>query len=329
MRAFVTGGSGFLGRRVVERLLALGWQVRILARSPEKAAAVEKSGAEVVLGDLGDVDGFKQALRGCDVVVLVGARAVSHGTWDEFVRENVLATERLIDESLAAGARRVVYVSSLGIFDIPRDGVTITEETEYDREPLLRGNYTRSKIDADRIASTAARTGKPVVIVRPGRIYGHDHPLGQPLYLGRVKKRLGSGFCLVVGKGSYLTPISYVENAADAVVAAATTPGVDGRAFNVVDDPDLTHTRYFRAVSKLPGFPGRYAFLPVGLFVPALVVVNFIHRLVRRRSWSVAYQLRRSGRSARYATAAARSALGWQPKVDLDEALHATAVPRA
>jgi nucleoside-diphosphate-sugar epimerase len=327
MRAFVTGGTGFLGRRVVERLLALGWQVRVLARTPEKGAAVAALGAEVVQGDLGDIDAFKHALRGCDVSVLVGARAVSHGSWEEFVRENVLATERLIDESVAAGVRRIVYVSSLGIFEIPRDGVTITEDTDYDREPLLRGNYTRSKIDADRIASAAARAGKPVVIVRPGRIYGHDHPLGQPLYLGRVKKRFGANFCLVVGKASYLTPISYVENAADAVVAAATTPGVDGRAFNVVDDPDLTHRHYFRAVSRLPGFPRRYAFIPVGLLVPALVVVSFAFRMLKRRAWSVSYQLRRSGRSARYTTDAAHSALGWHPKVGLDEALQATAVP--
>ena len=327
MKVLVTGGTGFLGRRVVARLLALGHQVTVLARSQEKAAAVKSLGAEIVLGDLGDIDGFKHALRNCDCVILVGARAISSGKWEEFVQENVVATERMIDEAAAAGARRIVYVSSLGIFEIPRDGVTITEETEYDREPLLRGNYTRSKIDADRVAIAAARSGKPVVIVRPGRIYGHDHPLNQPLYLGRVKKKLPGGFCLVIGKGAYLTPISYVENAADAVVAAATTPNVEGQSFNIVDDPDLTHKTYFRAVSRLPGFPRRYVFLPVGLFVPALVVVNFLHRLIRRRSWSVAYQLRRSGRSARYSTSAAQERLGWQPRVGLEDALRETAVP--
>jgi nucleoside-diphosphate-sugar epimerase len=231
----------------------------------------------------------------------------------------------LIDKATDAGARRIVYVSSLGIFDIPRGGITITEETDYDHQPFLRGNYTRSKIDADRVAMAAIRAGKPVVIVRPGRIYGHDHPLGEPLYMGRVKKRLGSDLIVVIGSRSYLTPISYVENAADAVVAAGMVEGVDGRVFNIVDDPDLTHKRYFSAVAKLPGFPGKQVFLPVGLFVPALVVVNFIHKLLKRRPWSVAYQLRRSGRNARYSTDAARDALGWAPQVDLDAALQATA----
>jgi nucleoside-diphosphate-sugar epimerase len=328
MTVFVTGGTGFLGRRIVERLLTAGHTVRVLARNPDKATAVRELGAEVVRGDLGDIDGFRPALAGCDVVVLAGARAISQGTWDEFVRENVVATEHMIDEAVAAGAKRVVYVSSLGIFEIPHDGVTITEDTDYDHQPLLRGNYTRSKIDADRIARAAARSGKPVVIVRPGRIYGHDHPLGQPLYLGRVKKKLPGGLCAVVGKSSYLTPISYVENAADAVVAAALAPDVEGQEFNVVDDPDLTHKTYFRAVSSLPGFPRRYVFFPVGLFVPALVVVEFLHKLVKRRSWSVAYQLRRSGRSARYATDAARSRLGWTPRVALQAALNQTAGAR-
>jgi nucleoside-diphosphate-sugar epimerase len=68
-------------------------------------------------------------------------------------------------------------------------------------------------------------------------------------------------------------------------------------------------------------------FLPVGLFVPALVVVDFLHRLVRRRPFSVAYQLRRSGRSARYSIDAARARLGWQPRIGLEDALRETAVP--
>lgn len=324
MRVFVTGGTGFLGRRIVSRLLAAGHEVRVLARNPEKAAGVRDLGAEVVSGDLGQIDSFRTNLAGCDVVVLAGARAITQGTWDDFVRENVAATERMIDEAIAAGARRVVYVSSLGIFDIPRDGTTIVEDTDYDHQPLLRGNYTRSKIDADRIARALARTGKPVVIVRPGQIYGHDHPLGEPIYQGRVKKKLFDGMWAVVGKRSYLTPISYVENAADAVVAAALTPGVDGLEFNIVDDPGLTHTAYFRALARASRSSDRYVFLPVGLFVPALLAVDFVHKLVKRRSWSVAYQLRRSGRNARYATDAAQAQLGWHPRIALEDALTET-----
>jgi nucleoside-diphosphate-sugar epimerase len=325
VRAFVTGGTGFLGRRIVRRLIDQGYDVSVLARDESRGETVKKMGAKVVIGDLGDIEGFVDALAGCDLVVLAGARAVPGGTWEEFFEQNVAATERLIDSASEAGARRIVYVSSLGIFDIPKDGVTITEDTDYDHHPLVRGNYTRSKIDADRVVRAAIREGKPVVMVRPGQIYGHDHPLGQPLYLGRVSKRVGDNLLVVIGNKSYLTPITYVENAADAVVAAGMVEDPGNRVFNIVDDPDLTHRRYFEAVGKLPGYPSKQLFVPVALFVPALIVVNFLHKLLKRRPFSVAYQLRRAGYNARYSTDAAREVLGWAPRVELEEALRATA----
>jgi hypothetical protein len=66
-------------------------------------------------------------------------------------------------------------------------------------------------------------------------------------------------------------------------------------------------------------------FLPVGLFVPAVILVNFAHRILKGRPWSVAYQLRRSGRNARYVTDAARKVLGWQPRTPVRDAVIQTA----
>jgi nucleoside-diphosphate-sugar epimerase len=322
MRAFVTGGTGFLGRRNVRRLLDRGDEVVMLARDAAKAEEFSARGARVVVGDLSDIDAFAGELRGCDVVYHAGARVVSHGDWDEFLKSTVTATEKLIDVSLAAGVKRFVHVSSLGIFEIERDGITVTEQTPYDQNPRLRGHYTRSKIDADRIACAAARAGKPVVVVRPGRIYGPDHPQ-QPLFFGRVKKWFGSSL-VVVSKPSYLTPIAYVENAADAVIAAGTTPGVEGEIFNVIDDPDLTQGEYFRALKGLRRCPSRFVSRPVGVFVPGLVIVDLIHRLLKRRQWPIAYQLLRSERNARYTTDNARTKLSWTPRVGLRQAVEET-----
>ena len=322
MRAFVTGGTGFLGRRIVRRLLDRGDEVVMLARDAGKAAEFKARGASIVVGDLSDVDAFVSELRGCDVVYHVGARVVSHGDWDEFLKSTVLATEKLIDASLAAGVRRFVHVSSLGIFEIERDGITVDETTDYDHNPRLRGHYTRSKIDADRIACAAARSGKPVVVVRPGRIYGPDHPQ-QPLFFGRVKKWFGKSL-VVVSKPSYLTPIAYVENAADAVIAAGTTAGVEGQIFNVIDDPDLKQREYFRTIRGLDGCPRRVVYIPVGIFAPAVLLVDFVHRLLKRRPWPIAYQLLRSERNARYTTDAARSKLGWAPRIALRQAVEET-----
>ncbi|HYC54788.1 MAG TPA: NAD-dependent epimerase/dehydratase family protein [Candidatus Binatia bacterium] len=320
MRAFVTGGTGFLGRRVVRRLLERGDQVLALAREGARADELEGAGAEVIRGDLGDIDAATLERAGsCDVVYHVGARVVSHGDWDEFFRVNVEATQKLMDAAVAGGAR-FVHVSSLGIFEIDRDDIVVTEDSDYDHHPTLRGYYTRSKIDADRLACTAARAGKNVVVVRPGLLYGHDHPQ-QAVFLGRVKKFLRPDLLLVVSSPSYRVPLTYIENAADAVVAAGTVEGAGGAIFNVVDDPDLTQAEYFRALAAARGDRLRVMYVPVTVLAPAVHAVNFAHKLVKRRPWSVAYQLLRSERSARYATDAAATRLSWSPRVDLGQSL--------
>jgi nucleoside-diphosphate-sugar epimerase len=320
--AFVTGATGFLGKRVVARLLERGDTVRVLARDEAKAQPLADAGAQVVIGDLDDVDAFREQLKGCNALYHIGARVLSHGDWDEFVSANIVATQKLIDYALEAGCGRIVHVSSIGIFDIPADGVTISEETDYDHQPTLRGYYTRSKIDADRVARAAQSTGKPVVIVRPGQLYGADAP--EPLFMGRVNKRLGPAL-VVVGTPGYYAPLVYVENAADAVVAAGTTDGAEGRIFNVVDDSDLSQREYFSVVSGLPGYPRYVIYLPVALFMPAVSMVDKLFKLLKRRGWSPAYQLRRSGRNARYATDVARNVLGWRPRLAWQEAVRETA----
>jgi nucleoside-diphosphate-sugar epimerase len=219
MRAFVTGGTGFLGSRVIKRLLARGDEVVALAREGAKADELEKSGVEVLRGDLGDLEAVLPRVAECDVVYNVGARVVSSGPWDEFFRVNVEAVQRLMDAALAGKAKRFVHVSSLGIFEIDRDGMDVSDESDYDRRPLLRGNYTRSKLDADRLACSAVRAGRPVVVVRPGVLFGPNHPQ-QNVFLGRVKKFLRPDLLAVVSSPGYRVPLIYVENAADAVVLA-------------------------------------------------------------------------------------------------------------
>lgn len=320
MRAFVTGATGFLGSRVVRRLVERGDEVVALARDGAAADELEGTGVRVVRGDLGDVEPWLAEAAACEVVYHVGARVQTSGGWDEFFRVNVEATQRLMDAALAGSARRFVHVSSLGIFDIDRDDMVIGDEGDYDRRPMLRGHYTRSKLDADRLACTAVRTGRNVVVVRPGVLYGWK-PGQQNVFLGRVKKFLRPDLLAVVSSPGYRVPLTYVENAADAVVCAGTAEGVERGIFNVIDDPDLTQKRYFETLSEARPRPLRVVYLPVALVAPAVKGVDFVHKLVKRRPWSVAYQLLRSERSARYPIDAARTVLGWAPRVDLRTSL--------
>ncbi len=320
MRVFVTGATGFLGSRVVRRLVDRGDDVLALAREGRDVSELEELSVEVVRGDLLEPDTLLQHLRGCDVVYHVGACMSQGADWEEFFTANVECSSRLIDASEEAGVGRLVYVSSMGIFDIDRDGMTISEDSAYDRRPLMRGNYTRSKIGADRVARTAARRGKSVVVVRPGQIYGRGDADTQ-IFLGRVSKWLRPGLLAVIGSPSYLLPLTYVENVADAVVAAGTVEGVEGKVFNVVDDSDLTQASYFAELAKARSGKLRVLYLPVGLFALPVKAVDILFRLLKGRPWGVAYQLLRSGRNARYDSSAAREVLGWKPRISLAEGL--------
>jgi len=318
MKMFVTGATGFLGARVVSRLRGDGHEVTALVRADSDYSQLERQGAVIVVGELEKVDAFADALRGCAVVIHAGAHVQTSGDWNVFHNSNVLGTHRLIEASLAAGVRRFVHVSSLGIFDLGRgrSEIEVTEEQAYDRNPLLRGHYTRSKIHADRAALAAMKAGAPVVVVRPGVLYGP----GRPLFRGRVNKRLGP-LRLVVSRSSYPVPICYVENAADALVRAASTPGVNGQVFNLVDDSSLRQREYFRLLSRAEASWARVLYLPPALLLPAIRAVAALFKLLKRRQWPPAYQFERSARNVRYSSTRAREILGWSPAVATEEAL--------
>src|SRR5215212_3759838 len=110
--AFVTGGSGFIGGRLIERLRGEGLDVRALARSDASVAAVEAAGAEPVRGDVDSADAMRDGARGCDYFFHVAAKADDWGPREEFERVNVTGTRNALDAAREAGVRRFVHVGT-------------------------------------------------------------------------------------------------------------------------------------------------------------------------------------------------------------------------
>jgi dihydroflavonol-4-reductase len=177
MRAFVTGGTGFIGSHVVKRLRDRGDEVVVLARRPEKAAGLD---AEVVEGDLGDVDAIRRAVEGCQAVFHIAAdyRVGMDKSKRESMRDsNVRGTERVIDAAVDAGVDRIVYVSTINIFG-NTNGQTVDESYRREEADGFVSTYDETKYRAHRIAEERAGQGTPIVIVQPGAVYGPgDHAL--------------------------------------------------------------------------------------------------------------------------------------------------------
>jgi len=315
MKALVTGANGFLGRSIVRRLLRDGADVRAFVRP---GRATHCTGAEIVEGDICDEGAVTAAVQGVDWVVHAAALVATSGTWEAFAEANVRGTRRVIRSAHAAGVKRIVHISSLSIYAVRDDGVTITEDSPYESESESRGGYSRSKLAADRVALFEAAHGAPVVVLRPGLLYG---PGRRPPVARQSFSVAGCKLLLTTPR--YTLPMTYVDNVADAVFLALHAVDAPGSAFTIVDDnvPQLKYVTTYRSVSGERWHP---VFLPVGAVAAAALMVERGLRLARRRSPITYHQVRRATRSAWYDCARARAVLGWQPAVSVEEGLRLT-----
>jgi dihydroflavonol-4-reductase len=172
MDTLVTGGTGFVGANVVRELLADGATVRVLARPGGDRRALAGLAVEIVEGDVLDGASLRRAARGVETVFHVAA---DYRLWARdprvLFRTNVDGTRSMLEAATEAGARRIVYTSTVGALGIPRDGTPGREDTPVSRTDMV-GPYKASKFLAEEVARAMATAGAPVVIVNPSAPVG-------------------------------------------------------------------------------------------------------------------------------------------------------------
>ena len=225
--AFVTGGSGFIGGRLIERLAGEGVRVRALARSQRSAERVRALGAEPVPGDLDDAAALVAGARGCEVAFHAAAHVEDWGDPKDFHRVNVLGTRRLVGAARQAGVRRVVHVGTEAALmeGQPLVGVDETEPLR----PSSPALYSRTKALAE-IEVLTAPPGIETVVVRPRFVWGRGDTTLLPSMLELVR----TGRFAWVGGGRHLTETTHVDNTVEGLVLAA-AKGRDRNAYFVTD----------------------------------------------------------------------------------------------
>jgi nucleoside-diphosphate-sugar epimerase len=175
VKAFVTGGTGFIGSRVIGRLRQRGDEVVALVRSPEKAGALRDLGCELIEGDLSSEDAIRRGVQGCDSVFHIAAVykvGIPASERDAMHDANVGGTERVLDAAVEAGVQRIVYVSTVGVFGNTHGKVVDETYTRNGGEWL--SCYEETKWKSHQVALDRIAQGAPVVIVQPGGVYGPD-----------------------------------------------------------------------------------------------------------------------------------------------------------
>ncbi len=171
MKAFVTGGSGFIGQRVVQKLVARGDEVHALARSEETANRLRQLGATIFSGDITDSASLRPAMAGCDVVFHIAAwYKLGAPDWMQAEAINVGGTRRVLRLAHELGIPKIVYTSTVAVFGDTQG--QLVDETYYKEGPFLT-EYDRTKWLAHyKVALPLIEKGAPIVIVMPGAVYG-------------------------------------------------------------------------------------------------------------------------------------------------------------
>jgi nucleoside-diphosphate-sugar epimerase len=215
MKAFVTGGSGFVGQHVVRKLVERGYDVHALVRSKASADIVEALGATVVPGDITDVESMREGMAGSDVVFhIAGWYKIGASDWTEAEVINVSGTRKVLRLAHQSGVPKIVYTSTVTVFGDTKG--QLVNESFYQGGPFLT-EYDRTKWLAHyKVALPLIEKGAPIIIVMPGGIYGP----GDTSAIGEMMRLFYRGLPVVPGPSTTLT-YAHVEDVAEGHILAA------------------------------------------------------------------------------------------------------------
>jgi nucleoside-diphosphate-sugar epimerase len=264
MKILVTGASGFLGSALVERLLVHGErEIRCLVRDgtsgpklSDLAGRFRDASLEIIRGDLSSKDDVETALE--DVACVYHLAAAMKGSAADIFLNTVVASKNLLDALGPVGRIRVILTSSFGVYGTAAlaHGAVLNENTALEREPARRDLYSHAKLRQELLfREYQERYGFPLVVVRPGVIYGRGST--------GMSNRVGIsvfGWFLHMGRDNVL-PLTHVVNCAEALVVAARNGESNGDAYNVVDD-DVPTAREFLRLYRQRVERIRYVSLP-------------------------------------------------------------------
>lgn len=311
-KVLVTGATGFIGGRLAARLATEeGAVVTGTGRRIDDAPLLEAAGVTLAYGELLDFPEMYALLEGQEVVFHVAAwLGPRHGGRDMAWPVNVLATLNLVQGAAEAGVSRFIHTSSIAAYGPPAPGTEVlTEGTPVD--PAQAGIYGRTKAEGEQKALVMAREfGLPLVIVRPGMVYGP----GSYSWSKRMVQLLQKRVPVIFGNGEGLAYQVYVDNLVDGMILAAKTPAAAGEDFHFVD-PQVTWTRWFGRYGEMCG--RRPVRIPLWL---SRALVRIAEQLPLGLSIDRDL-LRFYTAGTRYPTTKAERLLGYRPRVSFEEGM--------
>lgn len=317
--ALVTGGGGFVGRAIVDRLLARGCAVRILGRTEQPD--LRQRGVTCVLGDVRSAETVRSACRGCDVLFHTAARIGLAGPYREFHDINVRGTENVVAACRAESVPRLVFTSSPSVVFNGRDMESVDESLPY--PPRYHAHYPETKAHAERIVLASNDGRLATTALRPHLIWGP----GDRHLVPRILARGRQGRLRRIGGVSKLIDSTYIDNCADAHLLAAERLGVGspvaGRAYFISNGEPLSLWELVNGILAAGGVPPVTRDLPLWAARAAGACFDGLWSLLRLRSDPpmTRFLAEELATAHWFDLTAARRDLGYAPRVSIAEGL--------
>lgn len=310
MKVLLTGATSLLGRATVAALVAAHHDVRTFQRHPAD------DGTDFIAGDIRDGGAVQRAADGMDAVIHLAARVGVTGDWSSFEETNVGGTENILSAAKAGAVPKFVYVSSPSV---AHAGTSLVGVGAGAADPQrARGNYAKSKAMAERLALSAISEGFDVVSIRPHLVWGP----GDTQLVWRIVDRASRGRLATIGTGAALIDTTYVDNAADALVAALNRcTDLSGTALVVTNGEPRTVAEIITRITRAAGVDAPTMAVPASIARTGGSLAERLWKATRRKDEPpmTAFVAEQLSTAHWFDQRQTRTALGWSPAVSLDE----------
>jgi nucleoside-diphosphate-sugar epimerase len=327
MKRLVTGGTGFIGSHLVERLLAAGHPTRVLVRDEAKGDWLARQGAELIVGDVTDLTSLMRATEGIDTVFHCAAYVTDWGPWGRFKAVTVDGTSNLLAAASKAGVARFLHVSTATVYDdrFCRRARIITEDAPHgERGDRAYGHYSKAKVLAEKLVWQSHREGKiAATVIRPTWVYGpRDFTI-----LPRLIEHLKGPFACLIGRNDPVVDPIYVTDVAECAYLAATSDPAIGQAYNAAPPQEIRLREFLGALcGQLNMPPPRWSLPYSAAYLATKACETWAHLIGAKDAPSLTSAgLASFTVDQHFDPAKAIAELNWRPQVALEEGARQTA----
>ncbi|WP_080846035.1 NAD-dependent epimerase/dehydratase family protein [Cytobacillus gottheilii] len=318
MKMLVTGATGFLGQKLVVRLVQMGYEVIGLGRNKQAGAALQKSGVLFKHVELSNREEVLDACQHADYVFHCGALSSPWGKYEDFYQANVMGTRHIIEACQTHRVKRLVYVSTPSIYFYYDERKNVKED---DVLPAAFVNeYAQTKFLAEEEIDQAFRNGLPVITIRPRAIFGP----GDQAILPRLIRVCEKGALPIIGNEKVEVDITYVENVVDALLLCLKSgEHTLGQKYNITNGVNVDLYEMIEKVMEQLGKPVRYKKISEKTAFSLAKWLEFIskHLLRGREPILTRYTVSVLSKSQTLNIERAKEELGYKPRVSIEEGM--------